>query len=95
MKIVLILHGKKSNILYRMVVTDHLCELYIDVYTDLFFIKDGEIYSVLFHVIKSHLIKRINIYKEELMMVAWAPERIHFCFPKDDIDRFNESLRKN
>ena len=29
------------------------------------------------------------------MMVAWAPERIYFCFPKDDIYRFNESLRKN
>ena len=92
MKIVLILHGKKSNILYRMVVTDHLCELYIDVYTDLFFIKDGEIYSVLFHVIKSHLIKRINIYKDELLKVAWSPERIYFVISKDTIDTINKLL---
>ena len=74
---------------------DHLCELYISAYSDIFFLKDGQECSVLFHVIKFHLIKRINIFKEELMMVAWAPERIYFCFPKDDIYRFNESLRKN
>jgi len=75
-----------------MVVTDHLCELYIDVYTDLFFIKDGEIYSVLFHVIKSHLIKRINIYKDELLKVAWSPKRIYFVISKDTIDTINKLL---
>ena len=94
MKNVLILRGKKSNILYRMVVTDHLCELYIDVYTDLFFIKDGEQYSVLFHVIKSHLIKRINIYKDELLKVTWSPKRVYFCVPKDTIDTFNKLLNQ-
>ena len=73
----------------------YLCELYINVYSDLFFYQDNTLHNVLFHVIKSHLIKRINIYKEELMQVAWAPARIYFLFPKDDIHRFNESLRRN
>lgn len=74
---------------------DHLCELYINTYSDLFFYQDNTVHNVLFHVIKSHLIKRINIFKEELMQVAWAPERIYFCIPKDDIQRFNEFLRTN
>lgn len=72
---------------------DHLCELYISAYSDIFFLKDAEECSVLFHVIKSHLIKRINIFKEELMKVAWAPERIYFCVSKEDIRRFNEFLK--
>ena len=94
MKNVSILHGEKSNLLYRMVVTDHLCELYISAYADDFFLKDGEIYSVLFHVIKSHLIKRINIYKDELLKVAWCPERIYFVISKDTIDTFNNLLNQ-
>jgi len=75
-----------------MAFTGRLCELYIDTYNNDFFLKDGIVYSVLFHVIKSHLIKRINIYKDELMAVSWAPARIYFCYNKIDIDTYNEIL---
>ena len=74
--------------------TDRLCELYISVYSDIFFLKDGNICSVLFHVIKSHLIKRINIYKDELLKVTWSPKRVYFCIPKDSIDTFNKLLNQ-
>ena len=72
---------------------DHLCELYINVYSDLFFDKDNTLHNVLFHVIKSHLIKRINIFKEELMQVAWAPERIYFLYSILDINIYNNFLK--
>jgi hypothetical protein len=72
---------------------DHLCELYIDIYSNLFFYKDNTLHNVLFHVIKSHLIKRINIFKEELIRVTWAPERIYFLYNIDDINSYNIFLK--
>ena len=60
---------------------DRMCELYIDTYADLFFYSNMAEHNVLFHVIKEHLIKRINIFKDELLAVCWAPERIdHFRY---------------
>ena len=72
--------------------TDRLCELYISAYSDVFFLKDGNICSVLFHVIKSHLIKRINIYKEELLIVSLAPERVYVYY-SDEIYIHNTWLK--
>jgi hypothetical protein len=71
----------------------HLCELYINVYWDLFFYQDNTWHNVLFHVIKSHLIKRINIYKEELIIITWAPERIYFLYNTEDINTYNIFLK--
>ena len=65
-----------------------LIELYIDVYSDLFFVINTKEYNVLFFVLKPHILARINVYKEELIERTWVPERIEYVIPSLDLKQW-------